>query len=135
MFVAQTLSVQVPAPAVNHHRPGDPPAHLPASLLRSPYVYVRVDAVRRPLTTLYGGPYQIQQSGQKTFVLLKAGEPWTVSADWLARDNVTLKIKGHVSCRLCDEQTDWYLCDNVTLKIKGHVSCRFSKEKTIYVTM
>ena len=86
VFVAQlrqTLSAQRPPQAVHHRRLGDPPSHLPAGLLRAAHVYVRVDAVRRPLTRPYVGPYPVQQSGLKTFTLLRSGKPWVVSVDRL----------------------------------------------------
>ena len=86
VFVAQlrqTLAVQRPPQAHHHRRHGAPTVHLPDSLLRASHVYVRVDAVRRPLTRPYDGPYPVQQSGQKTFTVLRSGRPWVVSVDRL----------------------------------------------------
>ena len=86
VFVAQlrqVLADQCPAQAVHHRRPGDPTPNLPASLMLASHVYVRIDAVKRPLTPPYEGPYPVQQHGPKTFVLLKNSKPWTVSVDRL----------------------------------------------------
>ena len=45
------LAAHRPPPA-SHHRPGGPDPSVPPSLRGVPFVYVRVDAVRRPLTCL-----------------------------------------------------------------------------------
>ena len=79
----RVMSRQRPAPAAHHRQLGDPEPHLPASLLSAPFVYVRIDAVRRPLTRPYEGPYKVLASGPKTFSLLRAGKPWIVSTDRL----------------------------------------------------
>ena len=56
---------------------------VPSSLMTCPAVFVRVDAVKRPLTPPYTGPFEVLDRGAKTFVLLRAGKPWTVSVDRL----------------------------------------------------
>ena len=56
---------------------------IPPTLATCPAVFVRVDAVKRPLTPPYTGPYEVIDRSDKTFVLLRAGKPWTVSVDRL----------------------------------------------------
>ena len=85
-FVTQlqrSLRDMAPA-AVEFHstQPGkrsDPPASLAAS--RS--VFVRVDAVKRPLTPPYIGPFPVLKRSNKTYVIVRNSKPWTVSVDRL----------------------------------------------------
>ena len=57
--------------------------HVPDSLASCHSVFVRVDAVKRPLTPPYCGPFRVLERGPKVFVLDRAGKPWTVSVDRL----------------------------------------------------
>jgi hypothetical protein len=60
-----------------------PPVHLPAALQSAPFVFVRVDAVRRPLQPPYRGPFKVVRRGPKAFLLdLENREDW-VSVDRL----------------------------------------------------
>ena len=83
-FVTQlqtSLRDMTPFPADFH---GDnKQASVPKSLFSCPAVFVRVDAVKKPLVQPYVGPYEVLKRGEKTFVLLKLGKPWTVSVDRL----------------------------------------------------
>ena len=72
-----------PFPAVFHSKPGRTLPGVPDALLSCPAAFVRVDAVKRPLTPPYTGPYQVLERNEKTFILLRAGKPWTVSVDRL----------------------------------------------------
>ena len=87
-FVARlrsSLAAMRPAQAV-HHRPGPPasgPPGIPPTLERVSHVFLRVDAVRRPLCRPYEGPFRVLERGPKTFVLCRAGKAWTVSVDRL----------------------------------------------------
>ena len=58
-------------------------ASVPSALRSSPCVFVHVDAVRRPLTPPYVGPFEVLDRNDKTFVLLRAGKHWTISVDRL----------------------------------------------------
>ena len=78
----RVIAVNRPPPAVHHHPLGPRPS-IPSSLADVSHVFVRVDAVRRPLTRPYAGPYEVLSRTPKTFVLSKAGAPWTVSVDRL----------------------------------------------------
>ena len=73
-----------PSPSV-HHRGRAPlcPPGVPQSLETTPYVYVRVDAVRRPLVRPYEGPFLVLRRAPKTFDISRAGKSWTVSVDCL----------------------------------------------------
>ena len=42
-----------------------------------------VDAVRRPLSRPYEGPFRVLQRDAKSFVISRAGRSWTVSVDRL----------------------------------------------------
>ena len=66
-----------------HNVPRQSRSSLPKSLSACAAVFVRVDAVKRPLTQPYVGPYEVLERGEKTFILLKSGKPWTVSVDRL----------------------------------------------------
>ena len=84
-FVAQlqrALHDMSPFPADFHSSTASTSA-VPAALWSSPAVFVRVDAVWRPLTRPYVGPYRVLERNNKTFVLSRSGKPWTVSLDRL----------------------------------------------------
>ena len=57
--------------------------HLPADLRSCDSVFVRIDAIKRPLTPPYCGPFTVLERGPKIFVLERSGKPWTVSVDRL----------------------------------------------------
>ena len=52
----QIMAEQRPPPA-SHHRPVGPAPSVPSSLAGATHVLVRVDAVKRPLTCPYVGPF------------------------------------------------------------------------------
>ena len=82
-FVARlqsTLRSMSPFPA-DHHAAS--PSSVPSLLRSCSSVFVRVDAVKRPLVPPYSGPYKVLERGAKVFVILKAGKPWSVSIDRL----------------------------------------------------
>ena len=65
-------------------RRGPPVAgHVPAPLARVSHVFLHVDAVRKPLTPPYVGPFPVLDRGPKTFKLLKSGKEVIVSIDRL----------------------------------------------------
>ena len=72
------LSEQMP---VNYH--GTTQSHLPPSLTDARYVFVRIDAVKPPLTRPYEGPFCVITPGVKTFTIERLGKPWVVSVDRL----------------------------------------------------
>ena len=79
-----TLASMRPSPSVHHRGPPSAgPLGVPPSLASSPYVYVRVDAVRRPLVRPYEGPFLVLRRSPKTFEISCAGKSWTVSVDRL----------------------------------------------------
>ena len=57
------------------------PGHVPRALESVSHVFLRVDAVRRPLTPPYLGPFLVLERGPKTFVISKSGKRTTVSID------------------------------------------------------
>ena len=70
----RSISEFRPAPIDFHTREtGRSP--IPSSLRSARDVFVRVDAVKRPLTRPYLGPFEVLQHGEKTFVLSRAGKP------------------------------------------------------------
>ena len=78
------LASMRPAPSSHHRRPAPSADPLvPAALRSVTHVYVRVDAVRRPLVRPYEGPFLVQHRSAKTFTLSRAGKSWVVSVDRL----------------------------------------------------
>ena len=69
-----------PMPVVHH---GSAPTRLCPSLQSASHVFLRVDAVKRPLTPPYDGPFPVLKRSDKTFVILKNGKSATVSIDRL----------------------------------------------------
>ena len=65
----------------SHH--DSPPVHLPAALSTATQVYVRHDAVRRPLQRPYDGPFAVLRRGDKTFDIQRQDRQVTVSVDRL----------------------------------------------------
>ena len=56
---------------------------LPRSLQHAPAVFLRIDAVRRPLQPPYEGPFPVVRRGPKTFVIKRGVKEVTVSVDRL----------------------------------------------------
>ena len=70
-------------PVLYHNK--NRPVHLPADLRAASHVFVRIDAVKPPLTRPYKGPLTVISRSQdlKTFTLDRAGRSWVVSVDRL----------------------------------------------------
>ena len=82
-FAARLRSVMtaaVPMP-VSYH--GCQPFRLDPALQSSSHVFLRVDAVRRPLVPPYVGPFKVLRRGPKTFDIQQHGKSSTVSVDRL----------------------------------------------------
>ena len=82
-FAARLRSVMnaaVPMP-VSYH--GTQPFRLDPALQSSAHVFLRVDAVRRPLVPPYVGPFKVLRRGPKTFDILQQGKTATVTIDRL----------------------------------------------------
>ena len=58
-------------------------ANVPLALAKTSHVFLRVDAVRRPLTPPYDGPYLVLRRNPKTFTILKNNKETVVSIDRL----------------------------------------------------
>ena len=69
-----------PMPVIHH---GTPPSRLCRALDSSSHVFLRVDAVKRPLTPPYEGPFPVLHRSEKTFKIIKHGKPLTASIDRL----------------------------------------------------
>ena len=74
------LAASAPMPTEYH---GHSAVHLPSSLASATAVYLRVDAVRKPLVPPYEGPFQVLQRNAKTFTICRSGKPVVVSVDRL----------------------------------------------------
>ena len=82
-FAARLRSVMtaaVPMP-VSYH--GTQTSRLDPALQSSAHVFLRVDAVRRPLVPPYVGPFKVLRRGPKTFDILQQGKTATVTIDRL----------------------------------------------------
>ena len=53
------------------------------ALLDATHVFLRIDAVRRPLVAPYEGPFPVLSRSPKTFVILRREKHFTVSVDRL----------------------------------------------------
>ena len=86
-FVARlrsALAAMRPAPSVHHRRPlSSAVPGVPLPLVDVSHVFVRVDAVKKPLSRPYEGPFRVLERTSKTFVISRAGKAWTVSVDRL----------------------------------------------------
>ena len=77
------MKVAVPMPVLYHNK--NRQSHLPVELRTSSHVFVRIDAVKPPLTRPYEGPFEVlsRSDDLKTFTLDRAGRSWVVSVDRL----------------------------------------------------
>ena len=57
------------------------PGQVPSALAGASHVFLRVDAVRRPLTAPYDGPFLVLDKTPETFKILKNNKPVIVSID------------------------------------------------------
>ena len=64
-------------------RPASTGAYIPPLLSSAQYVFLRCDAVRRPLQPPYTGPHKVLRRSSKTFVIDVSGREETVSIDRL----------------------------------------------------
>ena len=74
------MNAAVPMP-VSYH--GSQRSRLDPALQSASHVFLRVDAVRRPLVPPYQGPFLVLRRGPKTFDLLQKGKTVTVTVDRL----------------------------------------------------
>jgi hypothetical protein len=65
----------------SHH--GDHDVYIPKNLHSAKFVFVRVDAQRKPLQPPYDGPYKVLKAGEKFFTLHVKGKKQIVSIDRL----------------------------------------------------
>ena len=82
-FAANLRAVMLrsnPMPVVHH---GVPVSRVDPRLLGASHVFLRVDAVRRPLVPPYEGPFVVLERSNKTFVILRKEKPVTVTVDRL----------------------------------------------------
>ena len=78
------LAAMRPAPSVHHRRPlSSAVPGVPLPLVDVSHVFVRVDAVKKPLSRPYEGPFRVLERTSKTFVISRAGKAWTVSVNRL----------------------------------------------------
>ena len=62
---------------------GRQPTQIPAALQSCSHVFIRVDAVRRPLSPPYEGPFLVLSRSPKTFDVERLGKRYTVTVDRL----------------------------------------------------
>ena len=76
------LAAVVPHP-VPFHQAKSPSGFLPAALMSARAVFLRVDAVRRPLEPPYEGPFEVLHRTTKTFTIRRGLKDVVVSVDRL----------------------------------------------------
>ena len=76
----RNLQEKTPMPTVFHSQRQ---SYLPASLASCSHVFVRIDAVKPPLTRPYEGPYRVLARSLKTYTLDRLGKAWVPSVDRL----------------------------------------------------
>ena len=64
-------------------RAQQPKSFVPKSLEESRYVFLRTDALRKPLQPPYTGPYKVVRRTRKYFVIQRQGKTTSVSVDRL----------------------------------------------------
>ena len=69
-------------PSVSNYH-GNQTSHVPSNLASTGYVYVRHDALRKPLQRPYDGPFKILDTHDKYFTLNLKGRKEKVSVDRL----------------------------------------------------
>ena len=77
---------------------GVAPQHMPREIFNSPYVFIRRDSHKPPLTPPYEGPYKVLQRGTKSFQIDVGGREEAISVDRLkpAFVDTTLPVQlGH----------------------------------------
>ncbi len=80
---AQRLSLNMSQLRPFQTRLSNKPVFLPSDLKSCSYVFLRHDAVRRPLQPVYDRPFRVVHRGEKTFSITKGGKGDTVSIDRL----------------------------------------------------
>ena len=83
-----------PMPVVSH---GLPPARVDPALQSSTHVFLRVDAVRRPLVPPFLGPFPVLARTDKTYDILQNGKTVTVSIDRLKPATLTSPVQSSSS--------------------------------------
>ena len=76
----KSMRSALPPPVSFHSVPN---SQVPRSLANATHVYVRHDAQRHPLQRPYDGPYPVLKHGDKSFVINRNGEDYTVTVDRL----------------------------------------------------
>ena len=81
------LASASPMPILAH---GTTASRVDPALSSASHVFLRIDAVRRPLAAPYEGPFRVLEKnpGEKSFIILKNGKNITVSVDRLKPANV-----------------------------------------------
>ena len=72
-----------PMPVHHHVGAGVDRSGVDRALETVSHVFLRVDAIKRPLVPPYLGPYPVLERGKRTFIILKDNKKSTVSVDRL----------------------------------------------------
>jgi hypothetical protein len=71
-----SMQTALPAPVLHHTLPA---THVPSSLATATHMFVRNNAHCQSLQRPYDGPFRVLQASDKTLVIDRNGEPYTVS--------------------------------------------------------
>lgn len=82
-YVTQLKSTMQRLKAVPPRQPRRRKTHVSDDLSMCPYVFVRHDAVRKPLQPPYDGPYRVLKRSTKHFTIDRSGQQEVVSIDRL----------------------------------------------------
>lgn len=72
---------QLRSPKAEHH--GNKPIFIPKDLKTTPFVFLRIDRLKKQLEPAYEGPYQVLERTEKYFTLLIKGKEVNISIDRL----------------------------------------------------
>ena len=123
-----------PMPVVHH---GTPPSRTDPALATSSHVFLRVDAVKRPLVPPYKGPFPVLKRSAKTFDILWKNKPYTVSVDRLKPaycDKNEVPIVPDINTRL-KKLANYFPNESTPHPSTPHPVCQNSQQEPVFANV